>query len=296
MKVGLLGVHQYQLPFHLTGVLFYVRRYFFPVILAYLYYRTKNKNTATILLIIYSIITGLAGNSKAGCLLVLFPIAFIAYMSDKKKLFWIVVVISAISYYYIRLTRTFIGELNGDIDFDDLIVKGALKTNSLFSVYDFMLDSIGAFSERLFGLRSAVLTYQYTKLSFDDLVNFYTLRQSMGQLIPNAAEDLFGVILSEDRAYGVSYGYTGSIIALANRNYYYIVIQAFIIGSILKIQGAFMNDIMNFDNRKAKYICIFAVCYGLLCLNDGYLLSHFYLVTVVLYFLKWICKHRYIIH
>ena len=74
-QIGLIGLKQKSLPFRLSGILFYFRRYFASAIVVYLYVKCKNKNAAFGVVVIYSLVIGITGSSRSAAAITLLPIA-----------------------------------------------------------------------------------------------------------------------------------------------------------------------------------------------------------------------------
>jgi hypothetical protein len=294
MKIGLVGLIPIQLPYRLTGILFYVRRYIFSAILAYLYLKTNDNKLSAIILIIYALIVGVTGSSKGAALIVLAPIAYVSFLYKNKRLGWAIIIAMLVIYEFVSFSRNYIFEEEASLEWDVVFSNTFEYVTSSYSLTDILTMGIEGLCSRIYGMRSAVLSYQYTKLTFDDMVSFYTLQSSLNELTPNIVQDLFGIVLPEDKAYGVGFGYVGTFIIFSNHNFFLAVLQALIIGFIVKIQGTYLNQILNSEIRWAKYVGIGIVLLSFLIFQDGMLMSYIYVATLLLYLLKSICIRKHI--
>jgi hypothetical protein len=86
--VGMVGVEPPLLPFRLSGILFYVFNYFVPLVIGYLYIKTRRKSLALALIIaIYAIIMGLTSSSKGVVLLCTAAIIAFAWLDKRYVIF-----------------------------------------------------------------------------------------------------------------------------------------------------------------------------------------------------------------
>lgn len=277
LHIGMIGLRPTQLPFHLTGILFYSRRFLFPLILIGIYIKTKNKSVAVIPLIIYSLIAGITATSKSVSLLILIPLAFINYLNGKRKISYLCIIFSLFAYFVVGQLRLLIYEFDGKIDFMTVITTSLdlSKDNLLFIL-------IKSFTGRLYGLQSTVLSDQYTGLSFNDLCSFYT-NKSIVELVPDYVYSLFGIMLPEDKAFGIGLGFTGTMQLLASHNYFYTIIQAFIISVIFSIQNDCVQKIVKIRAHSIyKYISILIILFSFMSFFDGNEMSLIYVSTFII--------------
>jgi len=279
--IGMVGLHQTELPFHLTGFLFYSRRYVFPIVLLWVFYKTKAKGAATLLLVFYSLIVGIVATSKSVALILLLPLAVFNYVTGRKTISIITLVSAIIIYAVIGTIRSFIFEYDAEVD-----LATVFSNSYVFFGDNFIIYIINNISSRLYGLQSLVLTDQFDIMSFSDLLNYYTGTPLTG-LIDDIPRTLFGINLPGDRAYGVGVGYTGTMILLSNHNYLYTVLQAFIISMVFAIQNNSIQRIFcNNGGLKYKILSLLVVIYSFLDLFDGNRLTIVYLSTIILFIMS----------
>ena len=276
--IGMIGLHQTELPFHLTGVLFYSRRFLFPIILLWFFIKTKNKETASFLLAIFSFIVGVTSTSKSASLLILVPLAYINYLIGKKKLFVFLIILIGIIYYIVGEMRTLIYEYDADIDLVSVITFSFDFSNDK----NLLITILGNITGRLYGLQSTVLADQYWSLSFNDLLRFYTT-STISEIVPNMAKTLFGFSLPDDKAFGVGIGFNGTMQLLSCHNYYYSIIQAFIVSILFSIQNNCVQRIMKTKGRMIlKNGIILLLLFSFIRFYNGFELLSIYISILII--------------
>lgn len=287
LHIGMIGLPQRQLPFHLTGILFYIRRFLFPLILTWIYVKTKNKNIATISLIIYSFIVGITATSKSASILILLPVTFINYMIGKKKMALLCTISMILAYLIVGTMRLLIYEFDADID-----IMTVLSTPLDFSDSNIFLSLMKSITGRLYGMQCTVLVDQYTQLTFNDLISFYT-HCTINEIIPDISYTLFGIILPEDKAFGVGLGYNGTMGLLSCHNYYYTILQAFLIAIIFCIQNDCVQSIISMRvNIILKYLSILILLFSFLSFFDGNDVFTVYGSTLMLVLIRYLVLNR----
>lgn len=82
--VGLTGIEPPELPFRLSGILFYLTKYIVPAIIAYLYSRTERRSIFVVLWLAgYALLVGVTSISRGGVLFLMLPVIIFSWI-DKK--------------------------------------------------------------------------------------------------------------------------------------------------------------------------------------------------------------------
>ena len=281
--IGMIGLQQTRLPFHLTGILFYCRKFFFTAFLLYLFLKTENKVVGAILLFLYAFIISVTGTSKSLCIMVLIPTAFLCYVNGFKKTMIFVIFGFILIYGFVSETRVIVYNLDASVDVIDLFSSGFDVFFDDFNIGDFLITFVDGFCERLYGMQTAVLTNQYTKIALPDLFDFYTLSATAVDLVPDFTKTLFGIELPDDMAFGVGVGFTGTFTLLTNHSLFAAIVQAVIIGIIFGLQNRFYQNIMYSNKRILKYIVLGLILFGLMGFNDGHTMLSLYESTLLIY-------------
>lgn len=296
--VGMIGLHNNPLPFHLAGILFYARRLLFTIVLLFLFLKTKDKQTAALILVVYAFIVGITGTSKSISLLLLLPTILILFIIQKINIAYIVIVLTLFLYEYIGISRNVVYDTDASISFAEILnytnnrfVKGIADGSISF------FDLLNSICDRFYGPSSTVLTYQYPVLRFDGLASYYFSLKDIGVMVPDAALNLYGIVLPDDKAYGVSFGLTGTLVLLSCHNYLYTIMQAFIISILFVVQNNTLQNVFSTSgNRLHKYITLGISVGAFLIFMSGHFIAMEYLATIVLYFYSGYRKKKQLIH
>lgn len=285
--IGMIGLHQTELPYHLTGALFYSRRFLFPIVLVWIFVKTESKVTASIALIFYSLVVGVLATSKSAALIVLVPLAFLNHMMGKKTLTWVCIVSSVIIYFIIGELRTIVYEADADIDWVSLFSTPLDFSQGDRNLWLYLANN---FTNRLYGLQSTVLGYQYRQLSLQDLLGFYF----QGELnIPDYVPTLFGIDLPEDKAFGVGLGYAGTFHLLSGRNYFFTILQAFFVSIIFCFQNNCIQKVFGSSCPVFyKYAALLLLFFSFMKFYDGYEIELVYLAALLLFIVSRLSSSR----
>lgn len=129
--IGLTGINPPQLPFHLSGILYYTSRFVFPVILTYLFTRFRPSIADLYLVIAYACFASLTSVSKTVLVLLFLPIFVIAFVEKRYVLSAIAGLILGVMYPVVELARNVVY----------LVQEGASTRNLEFSLPDVILSS-----------------------------------------------------------------------------------------------------------------------------------------------------------
>lgn len=282
--IGMIGLHQTALPYHLTGVLFYSRRYVFPLVLIWLFIKTKSKDAATLILVLYSLLNGILATSKSAALIILIPIIYLNYMRNKKIMFYMCSVSAIIIYSIIGDIRQIIYLSDADVSISELASE---LSNLSFNRNGFLLSLLNNITGRFYGLQSSVLGDQYYSLQFNDLVRYYS-GTKMLDIMPEYVEILFGMELPEDKAYGVGLGISGTMQLLSCHKYMYSVIQGAIISVLFCVQNNCIQSIFSNNKVVYKYIALLVLLYFFVEFYNGSTFATTYLGTLLLIIIRFL--------
>jgi hypothetical protein len=81
--IGITGVDPPRLPYRMAGILFYFTKFLIPVLLGYLYLKTKRGWPLMLLYLVYAWVFGLCSTSKGAVIMVMAPVIALAWV-DKR--------------------------------------------------------------------------------------------------------------------------------------------------------------------------------------------------------------------
>ena len=104
-QLGILGLNQKQLPFHLTGILYYFRRFVIAGLLIFFYAKSKNRNIALLFIVLYAFIYSFASVSRSGVAILLMPLAALDLIQKNVKRAVVIIFIYSILFCILSKKR-----------------------------------------------------------------------------------------------------------------------------------------------------------------------------------------------
>lgn len=255
--VGILGLkNQNNLPFHLTGVFYYLRRLVFTIVLLFLFIKTKNKVVAFYILIVYSFIVSVSASSKSINLMILVPIGLYFILVGKKLIGGLSIVISVFIYAYVMGARELIFSSDGDAPLLDVFTTANDFTILILNDKDLLFSVIGSFFHSLYGMDTVVTAYQYTSVGIYEFASYYT-GTHISVVIPDIVFRIMGYEMPPDKAYGICIGNPGTVVMMSFRNYLFLILESFIFAVVIFINNKSLCKILSLSNKRMiKYLCL----------------------------------------
>lgn len=129
--VGITGVAPPRLPYKMSGILFYFTKFLVPVLLGYLYFKSKRRFLLMITYLIYAWIFGLCATSKGAVLIIMTPVIALAWIDKRYFVFLTAALGTVVGVFLASGARYY-------VHYVDQNVTGADTTYSLF----FLINSI----------------------------------------------------------------------------------------------------------------------------------------------------------
>ena len=279
MHIGMIGLPTATLPYHLAGILFYSRRFLFPLVLLFVFVKTQSKAVPTIALIVYAFAVGVLATSKSAALIIMAPLAIINFVDRNYFLCFLCVLSFVGIYLLVGQLRELVYLTDAQIDWRSVFIQKDVYTLSDRNVF---YDFAKLFTQRIYGLQSTVLGYQYRQLSLKDIYDFYVHSRLNA---PDYVEALFSISLPEDKAFGVNLGFPGAMHLLSGRNYLFSVLQAFLVAVIFCFTNECIQRIFSLQGLTLlKFFALILLLFSFLKFYDGYQMKIVY-VSILLLFL-----------
>lgn len=280
---GITGIKPPHLPFHLSGILYYLRGIIIPPVLLFLYFGTKDKNKAFIMMSLCATIGGFSACSKGLAIMLLAPVSYANYIVGHKLKSLLGAFLSVVLFALIALCR-------------EIVFMYETIEYNLVDVFYFSLDAISkldaqwtftlfnSFAGRLYGANTIVLADQFHLTNISDMISYYT-GSSLEQIIPDYTKTVFGLDLS-DTAFGVAIGYLGSMILLSSGSFSLIIFQAIYIYVVLHLLESQLRKCLGLINSQVfQLLAISIASYSTLILIMGVDLTKIYMSILTLYML-----------
>ena len=185
MGIGLVGTPPPQLPYRLSGILFYSFNYLVPVALAYFYIKTKRNSLLLALIVsVYAVIIGLLSLSKSVVLLPIAPIVAFAWMDRRWVILTFSTLLAGFGVTMVVLARGIVHFHDGNSigAFTELGVLGTLSESlARFSWSPELLMVAVDIANRFEGFQSTFLASQFNADAVDGTWNMFLTVVSFGQ-------------------------------------------------------------------------------------------------------------------
>lgn len=237
-SIGINGITPKRLPFHLTGIIYYFRKYVLVALILLCYLKSKKRRGAFWAICFYAIFGGMAFASRGVVVFVLFPVVAIDIVSRKKGRVLFSIFYFLFLYHFLSTAKAIL-YLSSTLDTPLLSYMWKVITSYDPSTFD-LLGTINGFSSRLFGLQETILTYQHANGTVLDLVQFY-FGKSIGAIVPDMATSMFGLQFSSNFSFGVAIGYIASALFLSGGSLVLMFLQGIFMGWIFSIHEKCIN-------------------------------------------------------
>lgn len=168
--INLVGVESFRLPYKLSGILHYSTRYITPLILGYLYFKSKRGWLLTLLFLAYAFWLGLCTVSKGSVMIIMLPVLALAWV-DKRKIILVVAGIgTAIGVTYASGSRIYVhyvvaGRTGADTSLDIFTlmskISNDLNLNSKIFNLEYIPNLIDGVLQRIEGFGNLVMAQYY---------------------------------------------------------------------------------------------------------------------------------------
>lgn len=260
-KIGITGLIPPRLPFHLSGILYYFRLYIITVIILFFYFKSKKSMAAAVAILTYAYIGGITSLSKGIPSMLLMPIMAEMLVYKKNGRLVITGIWYCVLYYIVQNSRGLIySDIYASYRFLEMMWYSAGTLQAVhFNIVHLIISCIDRISDRQYGGQTLVITSQYHKLSFYDLLLYYS-GKPLSNIIPDMAGEMFRMRLNGSMATGVGIGMLGTVNVLANGSLPRMIVQGFVIAVLLVFLDKSMDRIIKAAVRnEVKLISLIAV-------------------------------------
>ncbi len=238
--ISLTGVEAPHLPYKLSGILHYSTHYLIPMLLGYLYSKTRHGHFISMLMYGYGTFLGVSQISRSALVMIMLPVLVITYFNKKWIAFSLYTVFVGIGYFLITFAREVIGiSVNGynaantDIGVINLISEAGNYIKWFEpALYLNFLGILG----RVESFDNLVMANHYDPNAVDSAFDF-VLRMIWRGLAPIDVDahhiQWQGNVLLQGTYNGGAL--LSNMLIVSNDNLFWIVVYAFIVAAILLI-------------------------------------------------------------
>jgi hypothetical protein len=244
--IGISTVEPQQLPFKLVGISFYLRAYVAPVLLTWMYLKSRRGLVATLFILLYAALVGVLSLSKGAISLACLPVIIFSVLDNHRARLIVSSLYFLLLYSAVSWARQFVFVADvGTFELVQLILDNV--TLEIFSDSGSLASTIGQLSARLYGAQSVVLAYQYNLSGqFAEIANFFLGVTETYSYIVN--QELFGLEPAEGVVVGAGIGYLATMILLANKSLIVLALLAFISAGCFVVSEAALRKYITSGN------------------------------------------------
>ena len=269
-KIGILGLLSEDLPYRMTGILYYFRLYIFPFVILFLYAKSNRGFFLFLIIFSYAILAGLSSASRSVLIINLFPVIFYTLIDKRKLRILVTMLFSILGYMLITSSRDYTHHTS-----DVFILSEALYYASTyildgkFSAYDL----VGGFSNRLFGMQDFIVSYSFiSDQPWTATFNYFLEGGRADTVVPNLERDLFGITNLEGTGFGIGVGTMAYFLILAHSNFLTTPCIAIVLGLMMFVG----NRLLGYALCRAVIRSYFSLDFAMGCrIALGFLMALF---------------------
>ena len=239
--IGIVGVEQPRLPYKLTGILHYLTKYIVPLLLGYLYWKTKRGFFHMSVLLVYALILGLTSVSRGTLVLVMLPVFAAAWFDRRRALLIVAGFGTIICVAFVNLARNFVylvtaGKTGAITDGGILSIISSIfeDTDSYLLRADLLMSTFVAIFDRIDVFSNLVMSHFYDTYAVNGPLSM--IFGMIWQGFASVDLDLHhlqwqGNVLPEGFMNGGSL--LSSVVIISNANFLWILPAALVVACIL---------------------------------------------------------------
>jgi hypothetical protein len=166
--LGLTGVEPPRLPYKLTGIIFYFTKYLTPLLLAYLYSRTKRNWFMALIFLSYAWVFGLCSVSKGAILIIMAPVIVFAWIDQRRIVLFfssvgaiIGVTVASAARVYVHFVQNGVTGADTSLNIFQLIGNVLTDPNIKLLALDYVPLTMIGIAARIEGFGNLVLAQHY---------------------------------------------------------------------------------------------------------------------------------------
>jgi hypothetical protein len=239
-NIGTLGLLRDPLPYRLTGILYYTRLYFGPLLIVLLFSKS-NRNWKLVAVILgYAFMAGLGSASRTVLLISMFPVGYFATIDRQQVRLGLVVASGVLGFLLTSGSRDYTFSNETFVFGEAFGVAFSLLLDGHISVF----DAIGGIANRFYGAQDMILAYQYIREdNWTAMANYFMSGGRANSVVPDLGRDFFNMNL-EGTGFGVGIGTMAYLLILSHSNIlvmpFAILIQSFLISAGNKLLMKFL--------------------------------------------------------
>jgi len=213
-NIGTMGLLNDPLPYRLTGIMYYTRLYFGPLIILLLFAKSSRSWLLVALILGYALIAGLSSASRSVLFISMFAVGYFAILDRQKVRLALIVILGVLGFLLTSNSREYTYNSEAFVLADAIGMAWSIFLSGQISVFDI----IGGIANRFYGAQDMILAYQFMREdTWTAMGNYFISGGRADTVVPDLGRDLFNMDL-EGTGFGVGIGTMAYLLILSHSN------------------------------------------------------------------------------
>lgn len=236
-NIGTLGLLNDPLPFRLTGIMYYTRLYFGPLLMLVLFAKSSRSWALVAVILGYAVFAGLSSASRTVLLISMFSAGYFAILDRQKARLAIVSAVGVLGFFFTSGSRDYTYSSDAFVLGDAFEVALSFLLSGQISV----LDTIGGIANRFYGAQDMILAYQFVREdTWLAMVNYFMSGGRADAIVPDLGRDLYDMNL-EGTGFGVGIGTMAYLLILSHSNILVMPFAVLALGFLISAGNQLLN-------------------------------------------------------
>lgn len=236
-NIGTLGLLNDPLPYRLTGIMYYTRLYFAPLLILILFAKSSRSWALVAVILGYAVFSGLSSASRTVLLVSMFSVGYFAILDRQKTRLAIISVIGLLGFLLTSGSRDYTYSSDVFVLGDAFEVALSFLVSGQISVF----DTIGGIANRFYGAQDMILAYQFMcEDTWSAMVNYFMSGGRADAIVPDLGRDLYDMNL-EGTGFGVGIGTMAYLLILSHSNALVMPFSVLVLGFLISAGNQLLN-------------------------------------------------------
>ena len=239
-NIGTLGLLNDPLPYRLTGIMYYTRLYFAPLLIFVLFDKSSRSWMLVAVILCYAVFAGLSSASRSVLLISMFSAGYFAILGRQKARVVIVLVVGVLGFLLTGASRDYTYS-------SDVFVLGdafEVALSVLLSGQIGIFETIGGIANRFYGAQDMILAYQFVREdTWLAMVNYFMSGGRADAIVPDLGRDFYDTNL-EGTGFGVGIGTMAYLLILSHSNILVMPFAVLALGFLISTGNQVLNYVL----------------------------------------------------
>jgi hypothetical protein len=242
-NIGTLGLLNDPLPYRLTGIMYYTRLYFGPLLILVLFAKSSRSWMLLAVILGYAVFAGLSSASRSVLLISMFSAGYFAIRGRQNARVAIVSVVGVLGLTLTSGSRDYTYSSSTFVLSDAFEVALSFLLSGQISIFDI----IGGIANRFYGAQDMILAYQFVREApWLAMVKYFMSGGRADAIVPDLGRDFYDMNL-EGTGFGVGIGTMAYLLILSHSNILVMPFAVLALGFLISAG----NQVLNYALAKA---------------------------------------------